>query len=800
MRNARFRVAHLCGGSLFSLAVSATAAFSLAVFAPACGDKDGGDSSPGDGGSSDGGTGDGGSSDGGSSDGGSSDGGTGDGGTGDGGTTTDCYELADGSCVEETFHNPPELEADDDGIHRLTLAPAEVEIDGQRHCVRAYNGLFPGPTLVTPAREGAAQRQVRVDLRNDLVGHDYRSLSAGACTCTDEHGMDCEPAGHEACADDGHAGHDTCTCVDEDGDVCEHLFDFNVTNLHAHGSHVRPDYARGGGCVAEDGLSCRECGTDACDGDSSDDTCFLGDDVLTQVQPGGGARYRWDLDEDGTHHDGLNWYHPHIHGTTAIQTASGAAGAWIVRGPLDQVDGVAQARERVILFHTPSVAENGFEPLAEGVECTEDTLTFNDFGVLAATTSPQLNMINGLRRPRMVTPPGQVERWRILNAGYLDEVWMGIFRGTDADCSGWSVTPGDVMPLTQIARDGLTLPQTYTDDYWFMSSGYRVEGLFGGEGVLQHGDTWCLVAARFLQSEGESSPTGEPISPSEAPTVEEIQGMLELGDLVAVLNVTEDAGEATETDMPTDDALATVAPSTTIEGVDAETRCAAAAAVDAPEDIDQVAVLQVGFFTADEPDPCDCANYNVNCKNFEETDRTLYPYDRDLPLDEVEHWRVAASVDGHPFHIHINPYVVCPQDNVFDPLPFPHWRDTYLVNLDRKIDLITQNKSYTGSYVFHCHKLTHEDHGMMQLVRACDPAEDPTCGDYSWRQCEEGDLDCIQALAATDCAIDGDTTGELLTCLASIGGPLGVCGANACGSDDDCGPGASCRDYVCQPG
>ncbi|MCK6506521.1 multicopper oxidase domain-containing protein [Myxococcota bacterium] len=759
MRNARFRVAHLCGATLLG----------LSLLSPACGDKDG-----------DGST-------------------TGDGGAGDGGTGGDCFELADGSCVEETFHNPPELDADDEGVFRLTLAPTEVEIDGQRHCVRAYNGLFPGPTLVTPAREGSAVRQVRVDLKNDLLGHDLRSLSGGACTCTDAHGMACTPSGHDAC-DEGHDGHDDCTCVDEDGETCEHMFDFNVTNLHAHGSHVRPDYARGGGCVAEDGLSCRECGEDACDGDTTDDTCFLGDDVLTQVQPGAGARYRWDLDEDGTHHDGLNWYHPHIHGTTAIQTASGAAGAWIIRGPLDEVEGVAQARERVIVFHTPSVAENGFEPLADGEECTEDTLTFNDFDVLASTISPQLNMINGLRRPRMVTPPGQVERWRILNAGYLDEVWMGLFRGTDADCSGWSVTPGDVMPLTQIARDGLTLPRSYTDDYWFMSSGYRVEGLFGGEGVLQHGDTWCLVAARFLQSEGESSPTGEPISPGEAPTVEEIQEMLELGDLVAVLNVTEDAGVATETSLPTDEALAAAAPSTVVEGISAEDRCAAAAAVEDPADIDQVAVLQVGFFTADEPDPCDCANYNVNCKNFEETDRSVYPYDRDLPLDEVEHWRVAASVDGHPFHIHINPYLVCPQDNVFDPIPFPHWRDTYLVNLDRKVDLVTQNKSYTGSYVFHCHKLTHEDHGMMQVVRTCDPAVDPTCGDYGWRQCAAEDLDCAQALAATDCAIGGDTTEELLTCLAAIGGPLGVCGANSCGSDEDCGPGTSCRDWVCQPG
>src|SRR6185436_14368013 len=108
----------------------------------------------------------------------------------------------------------------------------------------------------------------------------------------------------------------------------------------AHGAHVRPDYARGGAACAptvEGGITvaCRECGADVCDGDTSDDTCFHGDDVLNSIPPHAGARYRWDIDEDGTHHSGMDWYHPHIHGTTAIQVGSGAAGAWIVRGELD---------------------------------------------------------------------------------------------------------------------------------------------------------------------------------------------------------------------------------------------------------------------------------------------------------------------------------------------------------------------------------------------------------------------------------------------------------------------------------
>ena len=280
-----------------------------------------------------------------------------------------------------------------------------------------------------------------------------------------------------------------CSCVDDLGEECVHAYDFNTTNLHFHGGHVEPDFANGGGCVETDALQCRDCDA-ATDADDSDDTCFFADDVLSAVPPATGNQHRYDIDEDHTHHDGLNWYHPHIHGTTAIQVGSGAAGAIIVRGPTDEVPGIAEAKERMMVFSTPSIGgDGGFAPLAEGEVCTEDTLTFNDFSVLGDFLATQLNVVNGQRRPRLITAPGQVERWRLVHAGFLDEVFMGVFRGDDGDCASWSVAEADTMELMQVGRDGLTLPQPYKDDYLFASPGYRIDMLLGGDGALEHGDT-----------------------------------------------------------------------------------------------------------------------------------------------------------------------------------------------------------------------------------------------------------------------------------------------------------------------
>jgi L-ascorbate oxidase len=716
-----------------------------------------------------------------------------------------CFTLSDGRCVAESFQNPPVLQPDEDGVYDLWIGPTEVMLDGQRHCVRAYNDAYTAPTIDTAARVGDDQRQIRINLANRFQIHDYGSLEGETCECKTSSGQDCLPEHvHDACLA---KVDEDCTCTNADGEECVHMFDFNVTNLHAHGSHVRPDYARGGeDCesVTRNGIkyACRECGADVCDGDNSDDRCYHGDNVLNALHIGTGTQYRWDIDEDSTHHTGLQWYHPHIHGTTAIQVASGAAGAWIVRGPLDALDGIANARERVMLFSTPSIADEGFVPLADGEECTDETITFNSFEILGSTSSPQLNMINGVRRPRMITPPGQVERWRIIHAGFLDEVFLGLFRGNDADCTSFSTADADTIKLTQIGRDGLIMPQTFEHEHVFMSPGYRVEAMLGGDGRLEDGDTWCMVAARFLQDSEDKKigeVGGQPMAPSTAPTPGEILARFDSdGDVVAILNVTSNAGTATTTTLPDYAAVTALAPDMDLGGVPIEQRCADAATVTDAVDIEQAAVLQVGVFTTDDPDPCDCAAYNVNCNNFETTDRSLYPADRDMPLGAIEHWRVQASVDGHPFHIHINPYIVCPNDNVFDPIPFPHFRDTYLVNLDRKIDAITENRSYTGPFVFHCHKLTHEDHGMMELIRICDPQDDPTCGDYGWRECQPDDVQCLKALAATDCALNNQTDVETFACITALG-VGGVCGPNGCASDQDCGPDVCGDDSVCAP-
>ena len=334
----------------------------------------------------------------------------------------------------------------------------------------------------------------------------------------------------------------------------------------------------------------------------------------------------------------------------------------------------------------------------------------------------------------------------------------------------------------------------FAPDWLFMSPGYRVEALLDGRALVD-GDNLCVMAARFLQPDDNG---GGDVGITELPTRDQILQRLTNGDLMAIVNVAASVGPASGTQMPDLEAVAALAPSFEMQGgaVDALQKCAEAEAVTDPAEIDQVALFWAVFFTGETYDTCGCKDHNINCRNFETTDRASRPYDRVLTLGAVDHWRITAGFDGHPFHIHINPFVVCPlppegaphrntKARIFEP-PFAHWRDTYLVNLDRRHDLITEYRAFTGEYVQHCHKLPHEDEGMMELLRVCDPATEDcnlcSGGPCEWDVCLPGDTNCEREVASTECFLDASKCPEaLVRCMP-------------CDEDQRCLPGNHCSE------
>ena len=114
-----------------------------------------------------------------------------------------------------------------------------------------------------------------------------------------------------------------------------------------------------------------------------------------------------------------------------------------------------------------------------------------------------------------------------------------------------------------------------------------------------------------------------------------------------------------------------------------------------------------------------------------------------LVKDSAEEWTIYNySAVMHPFHIHVNPFFVTAhgQGDLTNPQStVDRWQDTVPVPGARFdpntgdfvgpgfVKFRTRYLNWTGDYVAHCHKVSHEDIGMMINLRVGETTGDLTC-------------------------------------------------------------------------
>lgn len=190
---------------------------------------------------------------------------------------------------------------------------------------------------------------------------------------------------------------------------------FNTTNMHLHGLHISPK------------------------GNS--------DNVLLEIPPG--ERFDFEYHIPANHPAGTYWYHPHKHGATAIQLLSGMSGALIIEGDIDEVPEIAAARERLFVLQEIRVNDKGLVP---------------DFDLDAFDNATVFRTINGQLQPYLSVRPGEVQRWRFVQAGASD----------------FSPIQLDHHSFHQIAFDGISFPQPREVDSIMLANGNRADVLVKG--------------------------------------------------------------------------------------------------------------------------------------------------------------------------------------------------------------------------------------------------------------------------------------------------------------------------------
>ena len=518
----------------------------------------------------------------------------------------------------------------------------------------------------------------------------------------------------------------------------------HTTNLHTHGLHVQPSRNPDGTFADNVILRVIPQGDYHLRENSQSPACWplRGNEVVAE------ANFQFRLGKSGgapeSHPPGTHWYHPHSHGATHDQVASGMAGFLIVEGDVDESlkAQIPEYRERLIFIQRVR---------APKPKDDEGFIRSNQVKQKSAQTFASVNgQATGQRT--IVMKPNAIEHWRVLNGsvdgqGYIQ--FMVVEGSVPENLTDQNVFLDDLnnrQPLHLLATDGVTLvrnnPATNTAEHFIktldkdktllMAPANRADFLFKAPALNgQSSRTFTVVAKYYGDAIDLSAQT--PLAPN---------------IIIATVIVRDGADGQTLPDLdPANDLTLPPVPAflQPIEESELVISAEEANLRGNPAEANKLRTRQLiysGWGQARNYDPQLSANNTmaIDCQKF---DPEKTPH-HSMYLGTAEEWTIwncsLTIRDGdknlnavdHPFHIHVSPFWVTGMFNEhghqidlngnlagspnydFEP----RWQDT--IRIPRNGGWVTFRSrfwDYTGEFVNHCHILQHEDNGMMQTVQ-----------------------------------------------------------------------------------
>lgn len=485
--------------------------------------------------------------------------------------------------------------------------------------------------------------------------------------------------------------------------------DLNTTNLHVHGLEVAPHLFAPLG--TSDPLA-----------------------KMIEIAPEGGTKsYSFVIPKDQP--PGLFWYHPHKHGSTAVQAVSGMAGAILIKGDIDEVPEIKAAKDHILvvqdigLFPTDNPAQDGvgtytYEPKQNAIWQTfGGTITIDDIpqpdlnsGFTTGDYPLRYFLMNGkpffkethnpdtpghptgtaidAGVPTFTLAQGEVARFRMLNAN-SDNVMPIYLQGHDLHLIGMD---GVNLPkLRKLAALPTDAPAT--DSQLLLAPANRGEFLVK---AIDKAGTYELRQApqslQFLQSDGR---------------------------LLARIIVTADRNDMP---LPAQLPLQTRHYPLTPDSAISTTR-----------------YITFGMQFPGIANPVVGIDFFINNQQYDELSVSQV-----VMLNSSEDWIIGSpghpgttrdhasaghqdNTEGHPFHIHANSFAVigiadvAPDGTVTNKVRYAPddilIQDTIWVPMGKQVTIRQTYRQWTGKAVYHCHILPHEDTGMMQNILILDPAD-----------------------------------------------------------------------------
>ncbi|MDH3600709.1 MAG: multicopper oxidase domain-containing protein, partial [Candidatus Tectomicrobia bacterium] len=448
----------------------------------------------------------------------------------------------------------------------------------------------------------------------------------------------------------------------------------NNTNIHYHGFHVSPQPPQ--------------------------------DDVLIAVEPGHDFDFRIDP-IPWTQAEGTHWYHPHNHGSTALQVINGMAGTFLIRGPFDRW--LHQAYEKQLTEKVMVIQQ------------VQPSLTLLDSAV-SGNPNP---LVNGQGDPVVTLRPGEVQWWRMVAATMNANSHLAI------------IFPKELI-VKQIAMDGVR----------FAPENYVSQPLLEGEHLNQDYTITLSPGNRadFLV-QSPIPKTLEPLAQQDYKVTHRIVGQI----APAVQELVRKRRAKATTEQEAEQQVYQLF-TVRVEG--------AAQSMKNPADL---TLPPMPKFLRDIPEPKDKRDvvYQMEGSRNREMPPKFFinnvQYVRNcasqtftVTLGSSVQWTLKNESDQgttnliqHPFHIHINPFQVVEYDGDTKSPPYV-WQDTIGLANNSTGNVVLYQKfiNFTGGFVQHCHILGHEDRGMMTNVQTvCKNGKFGKPGDGVKPECRPGNYE-----------------------------------------------------------
>ncbi len=385
------------------------------------------------------------------------------------------------------------------------------------------------------------------------------------------------------------------------------------------------------------------------------------DDVLLTIDPGESYTYVYDIPDD--HPCGTFWYHAHKHGATAMHLFSGMVGLLIVEGEVDNDPEVAAATDLDFVIQELNLKGLGEEPPVLNPYEVPDYVTPRPF-----SGADSVFLVNGQLTPTIFALPGQTVRLRVLNGSARNTMPISIVG----------------HQLHVISLDGITLAETKSLDSLQLAPANRADIII----TIDNPGRYAVRKDPFSNNVNNDPDEGFDLA-----FIEVVEGPNQQMAIPSSLTVPAQ--------------LPTILPSEVTES--------------------RTLVYEVNFDSnpgPPTPGPSiggqNAPNFTINRERFDAN-----VINQTIELNAVVEWTlINTSPAWHSHHIHINPFQVFESSdgnlNGF-PLTEPVWLDTVDIPPHGFIKARQRFPDFTGKFVLHCHVLTHEDIGMMQIVEVVPP-------------------------------------------------------------------------------